>query len=358
MSRIIVSRNLLTNFRIINRAKFVEVARMQQNNANYSEYACKSMVDMDHIQKLRNLEEINPDTYRANFFGARPASARGSGVGENIYGGLLFAQAMLAAENTVDSQFEPHAIHAFFTLNGTPDKPIDYKVERIRDGRSFINRSVKACQNGNVVFTAQTSLCKKEPPSIEHQQEMPKVPQPDQVKPYFHEARRFLHENESGVRKLEDFQVKSLQRKIDEDEPCCVFEFRPIEPTKFMSLESWKPQPMCYWMRTVLPIPSDEQQLHRFLVTYITDATLVSAANTPHMSHSYRPSMLFTLDHTVHFHDHNYRADEWLLYENLSRVAKNGRGFSEGRVWTQDGRLVISTSQESLSRTKTEPSKL
>jgi acyl-CoA thioesterase len=31
--------------------------------------------------------------------------------------------------------------------------------------------------------------------------------------------------------------------------------------------------------------------------------------------------MLFTLDHSVHFHDDRFRVDEWLLYENYSPVA-------------------------------------
>jgi len=70
----------------------------------------------------------------------------------------------------------------------------------------------------------------------------------------------------------------------------------------------------------MVPIP-DRADLHRFLLAYITDSTLVAAANKPHFAADYRASMLFSLDHSIHFHDHDYKVDEWLLYENFSNVA-------------------------------------
>jgi hypothetical protein len=62
-------------------------------------------------------------------------------------------------------------------------------------------------------------------------------------------------------------------------------------------------------------------KLYSFLAAYITDASLVGAANRPHFSYGYIPSMLFSLDHSVWFHDDDFRADEWLLYENFSPMA-------------------------------------
>jgi len=114
---------------------------------------------------------------------------------------------------------------------------------------------------------------------------------------------------------------------------------------------------MNFWMRATCPLGDDREE-HRFLAAYLTDITLVHVANRPHVSHGYVPSMLFSLDHTVRFHDDEFRADDWLLYENWSPWSKHGRAFTEGRLWSRNGRLILSASQESLSRTRGEKSSL
>lgn len=50
--------------------------------------------------------------------------------------------------------------------------------------------------------------------------------------------------------------------------------------------------------------------------------------------------MMASLDHACWFHE-PFRADEWLLYELEAGKTGFGRGFSAGRVWTLDGRLVM-----------------
>ncbi|MDQ1666459.1 MAG: hypothetical protein QOH75_2490 [Actinomycetota bacterium] len=46
----------------------------------------------------------------------------------------------------------------------------------------------------------------------------------------------------------------------------------------------------------------------------------------------------------------NARADEWLLYDQVSPSASAARGFATGRLFTTDGRLVASVAQEGLIR--------
>ena len=64
------------------------------------------------------------------------------------------------------------------------------------------------------------------------------------------------------------------------------------------------------------------------------------------------PSMSFSLDHNVWFHEPDFRVDDWMLYETVSTKAGGSRAFIEGRLWTKDGRLVASTAQEALIRDK------
>jgi acyl-CoA thioesterase-2 len=48
-----------------------------------------------------------------------------------------------------------------------------------------------------------------------------------------------------------------------------------------------------------------------------------------------------------------FRADEWLLYAQVSPAAHGARGFTMGHLFTRDGRLAISVAQEGLIRPTT-----
>ena len=70
----------------------------------------------------------------------------------------------------------------------------------------------------------------------------------------------------------------------------------------------------------------------------------------PHGVHIADPTLQSaSLDHTIWFH-RPFRADEWLLYDQVSPSASGARGLALGRVFTQDGRLVATVAQEGLIR--------
>ena len=56
-----------------------------------------------------------------------------------------------------------------------------------------------------------------------------------------------------------------------------------------------------------------------------------------------------SLDHALWFHC-DFRMDEWLLYSMDSPNAAGARGFARGQLFSTDGKLVASTSQEGLVR--------
>jgi acyl-CoA thioesterase II len=59
---------------------------------------------------------------------------------------------------TVPSDFAVHSMHCYFVLAGDSEIPILYHVERVRDGRSFITRTVQARQRGRPIFTTTLSF--------------------------------------------------------------------------------------------------------------------------------------------------------------------------------------------------------
>ena len=113
---------------------------------------------LPELLKHLDLEIVAPDVYR----GLSPHTQNG-----RIFGGLVFSQAMCAALGTVTDR-APHSAHAYFLRPGNPDLPIEYEVDRIRDGRSFTTRRVVALQSGEAIFNLSLS-CHRDEPSVSHQ---------------------------------------------------------------------------------------------------------------------------------------------------------------------------------------------
>lgn len=52
-------------------------------------------------------------------------------------------------------------MHCYFVLAGDSTIPILYHVERIRDGKSFLTRTVQARQRGKCIFTTTLSFMRE-----------------------------------------------------------------------------------------------------------------------------------------------------------------------------------------------------
>ena len=94
----------------------------------------------------------------------------------------------------------------------------------------------------------------------------------------------------------------------------------------------------------------DALPLHQCVLAYASDFTLLDTALIAHGKLSFDPDIqLASLDHAMWFH-RPFRADEWLLYAQDSPNAFGARGFSRGSVFTRDGMLIASVTQEGLMR--------
>lgn len=92
-----------------------------------------------------------------------PPGARG------IYGGAAIAQSLAAAQLTIPppspanrhAVFLIHSMHCYFVLAGDATIPILYHVERVREGKSFMTRTVQARQRGKCIFTTTMSFVRE-----------------------------------------------------------------------------------------------------------------------------------------------------------------------------------------------------
>jgi acyl-CoA thioesterase-2 len=104
-----------------------------------------------------------------------------------------------------------------------------------------------------------------------------------------------------------------------------------------------------YWIRAAGKLP-DDPALHACVLAYASDLTLLGASLLPHgLIIGDRRIQPASLDHALWFH-REFRADEWLLYDQASPSGSGARGFATGRLFTEDGRLIASVAQEGLIR--------
>jgi acyl-CoA thioesterase-2 len=221
-----------------------------------------------------------------------------------------------------------HSLHSYFVRPGDPQVPIVYEVERVRDGRSFATRRVRAIQRGEVIFALSASFQLAQD-GLEHTDPAPVgVPQPED-----------LPDLATSLREGGGYLV-GLPRPLD---------------LRFVDTPPWSSrrgpatdEPVRVWMRADGTLPDDDPLLHLCLLTYASDLTLLLSVLARHPVHAGQVAMA-SLDHAMWFH-RPFRADEWLLYECRSPSASGARGLAAGRFFTRDGLLVVTAVQEGMVR--------
>ncbi|MET0379060.1 MAG: acyl-CoA thioesterase II [Spongiibacteraceae bacterium] len=260
----------------------------------------------------------------------RGRSTWGSSV--RIYGGQVMSQSLSAAQQTVPKGLVLHSMHAYFMRPGDPARPVIYDVEAIRDGKSFVTRRVTARQHGHAIYSCEGSFQKVES-GYEHQHPMPDIEGPETL-----------------ITDEEIFARLPAEVRRPTDWP---IEYRQVHPITTMTPEPMVPQNYV-WLRAAGSLP-DDLALHQQLLAFASDNHLLGTALRPHGLRAMAENMqVSTIDHSLWFH-RPFRIDDWLMYELYSPSSSNARGFSLGRIFDKQGRLVASAAQEGLMRQWAEP---
>ena len=274
------------------------------------------MSQPNELVKILDLEVIDLDMFRGH---TPPDDHR------RIYGGQVVAQALTAAYRTIEGRV-CHSMHAYFIRPGDPKIPILFQVERVRDGGSFAVRRVVAIQHGKQIFNLAASFQTPET-GFEHQEAMPDVPGPDGL----------LNEEE-----LRDAAGQTSHRRI------WPVEVRPTDPPPPGAPEKLPPRD-AVWFRARQSVGPDVA-VNQCALAYGSDMTLLDTSLRPHaIDWSSGRLQVASLDHSLWFH-HPSDFSQWHLYVQDSPSASGGRGFNRALVYSQDGKLVASATQEALIR--------
>ena len=253
-----------------------------------------------------------------------------------IFGGLVIAQALLAAYETVEDRI-CHSLHAYFIRPGDVTIPVLYEVDRSRDGGTFTTRRVTAIQNGKQIFNLAASFQVAEE-GLEHQSPMPEHPDPEAVKT----------EMEQMLAKYGERLPDRMREQMNRPRP---IDLRWPDPQ-----DLFKPTPKAprkqVWMRAKAPI-GEQVKLQQACLAYASDMAFMETALRVHGLTWQTPGLQSaSLDHAMWFH-RPVNFNDWLLFDQDCPSTSQGRGFIRGEMYTQDGRLAASVAQECLMRVKT-----
>jgi len=281
---------------------------------------------MEQLLSILDLEALEVNLFR----GLSPD------VGwQRVFGGLVVAQAVMAAQRTVDAERHIHSLHGYFMRPGDPAVPILYQVERLRDGGSFATRRVLAIQHGQAIFSMSASFQFDEP-GFDHQIAMPDRPAPEDL----------LGEQEIKETYLSKAPAP-IRRYWEQPRP---IEIRPVSLTHYFSNTKLDPQ-QDVWVRATGPVPSD-RHYQAAVLAYLSDMTLLDGALFAHGTSIFDQSLqVASLDHAMWFH-RPCLLDDWLLYTQDSPSASGARGLARGSLFTRSGVLIASVAQEGLIRKK------
>ncbi|MFI2294097.1 acyl-CoA thioesterase [Isoptericola sp. NPDC019571] len=256
------------------------------------------------------------------------------GPGRRVYGGQVLAQALLACGRTVDDDRLPHSLHAYFLREGALDTPIDFAVERLRDGRSFSARRTHAIQHGKPILSLTVSF-QTDQPGYEAAEPVPAgVPAPEDVP----SAIEVLHGIDHPAAKFWSHES--------------AFDLRHVGGSLYLGPDPEPKPTQQVWVRARHAIASGDPLLHRALLAFACDQVMLE----PVLRQAGRSWIdvggavpMASLDHAMWFH-RDARADDWLLYVQESPGAQGGRGLGLARVYDREGRLVASIAQEGMIR--------
>ncbi len=268
--------------------------------------------DVEFVDLLR-LEPHGPDTY-VGIAARYPWGGR-------LFGGQVVAQALRAAAATVDPTRPSHSLHSYFIRPGTPDEPIRYEVERLRDGRSFSTRQVVARQSGGAILNASVSFQ--------------------------------VHEDEA------DIQLATIPDALPGpgDAELVDYSWGNLIDRRAVDLPTGSGR-SGYWIRLLADIGDDPVD-HQCALAFMSDAAPSRAARSPHPDFAGDEGdrgrfQGASLDHAVWFHRPT-RAGEWHWFDTVSHGLAGGRGLVTGEVVRIDGVHVATIAQEVLLRRLRDP---
>jgi acyl-CoA thioesterase II len=267
---------------------------------------------MGDLPDLLVLKDVGQKRYQV----AQPSeSAEGRDV---VYSGQLLGQMIMASDKASGGSKSVRSIHAVFARAGSYAKPIELEMDSMHAGRNWASDAVTAIQDGRLLSRAIVLMNVLDQDLMRHDPAMP-----------------------SGAGSPEDLQLSQ-----DLGFPGAELREVPGEP-----IVDGVPVEMT-WHKFERPLES--QAANQAVLVWATCFHIIGLGMRPHrdvvqIEDAHRTLSTGVIGHTVHFVD-NFDVSQWLLRVTQATKVGSGRIFGEGRVYTQDGRLVAVFHQDAMAK--------
>lgn len=252
-----------------------------------------------------------------------------------LYGGQVLSQAIMAAYQTVAPDRLLHSLHSYFLLPGDANQSVIYDVENLRDGGSFSTRRVRAIQNDKTLFFMTASFQMEELGLFHQYCKMTDTQKPQNLPSDI----EFYEENPQMVPKKMRAAMP-YHKTIDIRTIGGVKDFAPIKNDAARQL----------WLKSGLELPTDDIAIHQAALAYASDYHFLGTSLKAHGISIQDPQLrIATIDHAMWFHQ-KVNFNEWLMYDITSPFSGNGRALVLGKMYDQQGKLMVSCNQEGVVR--------
>ena len=253
----------------------------------------------------------------------------------NVFGGQVLAQALSAADKSIQNNRMLHSLHAYFLEAGDLDIPITYVVNAMRDGGSFSTRRVTAKQDDKTIFILAASFHKEEK-GYEHQVKFNSdIKQPEELLSW-----------DDILLQFGEFLPNKMKYFLGIERP---IEFKPTFILNPLDQKDLKPF-SDVWFKVKGSAAHLNRSLKQQILTYISDYNILNATLYPNASRAnFGNTQMASLDHSMWFF-RDFDLDDWMLYKTESPNAFGARGFARGNIYSRNGELIASVAQEGLMR--------
>jgi acyl-CoA thioesterase-2 len=235
-----------------------------------------------------------------------------------VDGSQLLAQAIVAGSKTFPGHTARSA-HAVFVRVVDDERPLRFDVDVLHEGRTFASAVVSVIQGQRRCASVTVLMDRVHPDVISHRADMPPVGPPAE-----------------SIVSIMPMEGRELRFDGVHD---------PNDPDEV------GPPLLDAWLRysTVPSAPA----LAKALIAHFTGHLSISTTMRPHpgvgtsMAHDDLSTGVMAISITFH---EPVAWDGWLLYHHESTHVGGGMSFVRGQVFTEDGRLLASFSQDGMIR--------
>jgi acyl-CoA thioesterase len=262
--------------------------------------------------ELLALEPAGDDRYTV------PLPAQSPGHGDVVFGGQLIAQMLVAAGAGEPGKYVK-SLGTLFCRTGSlsSPSPIELQVETLHSGRTWASQTITARQGGRLLARSDALLTADEPDFIAHQISPP-----------------------AGVGKPADGKLATG----------IAYPGAEVRTAALEAGTAGGVPAMCFWTRG--PAPAGSPGRSQAVLAWATVGWLIELSLRPHAG-IVRPADMHktvstgVIGHTISFH-REFDAGAWLLVSHEATFAGKGRVHGRGAVFTEDGILVATFSQDSM----------